>query len=507
MKAIDAETIESYGIPAVVLMENAGANVVSAMGREIGGAVFKTVNIFCGQGNNGGDGFVVARHLKSEGAYPRIFFAGVPEKLSPEAKINHDAAEKYGIEIIKLAELADVEKNAHLISSCDAVVDALFGTGLDRDVDGLMAGLIVLINSIGRYTVAVDIPSGVDADTGDIRGVAVYASLTVTFGLPKAGITIFPGLEYVGKLIVADINFPVELLSRPRQQVLITKEIAAPMLPYRHPNANKGHFGPVLIIGGSKGMGGAVSLAAKAALKAGAGIVTACVPESLHDSVKCGNDEVIVAAVKETDDGFISAQSYERIIELANKAKIVVIGPGMGRKPETAELARRLIREIDKPLVIDADGINAVSEDKNCLKNIKKDVIITPHIGEMSGLCGVSIEMLIRDKIGALKEFVDSFKVNVVLKDGRSITIDTEKNIYVNTTGNSGMATPGSGDVLAGVIAAFMAHGLISVRAAISANYAHGLAGDLLLNEISGEGITAGDIVKYIPVAIKNMKQ
>ncbi|MCX7698614.1 MAG: NAD(P)H-hydrate dehydratase [Candidatus Goldbacteria bacterium] len=506
MKEIDRQTIDKYGIPPSILMENAGINTVSAILNDFGSVAFKKIYVFCGDGNNGGDGFVIARHLKSAGAIVRIIFCGDEKKLSAESLINYEAAKNYGVEIFKISSFENIEPITDDIITSDIIVDALIGTGLKSEVKDLMAKIILFINNLGKYTVAVDVPSGVDSDTGNVMGVAIYANLTVTFGLPKIGITIYPGLAHVGKLIVADINFPPSLLSIPRKNILVTSELIPPLLPFRPPNANKGHFGPILIIGGSKGMGGAVSLAAKAALKTGAGIVTVAVPETLHDSIKASSDEVIVAPLKETDDGFISDDNFKRIIELAEKAKVIVIGPGLGRKKETQQLVFKLLQEIDRPLIIDADGINAVSEDKKHLKNIKKDVIITPHLGEMSRLTGIAIEEIIKDKIKVIKEFIKEYKINVLLKDGRSIVGDVEGNIYINTTGNSGMATPGTGDVLSGIIAALAAHNLPLYQAAIVGNFIHGLSGDLLLNEMSEEGIIAGDIINKIPVAIKKLR-
>ncbi len=507
MKEIDSITIEKYSVPAAILMENAGVNVVDALSMELGGLFMKRVNVFCGGGNNGGDGFVIARHLKTEGSFVSVFFTGDYAALKADSRNNLDAAKKYGVEIINLKSADDIKKHESHILGCDIVVDALIGTGLKNDIGGFLAQLIVYINMMGKYTVSVDIPSGVDSDTGDIKGVGIYARMTVTFGLPKIGLTIYPGLEYTGKLVVADNNFPPELLSRPRKNVLITKELVIPMMPYRHPNANKGHFGPVLIIGGSPGMTGAVVLSAKAALKSGAGIVTVAVSQSLATSVKSRSDEVIVAALKETKDGFISEDSYAHIMELSGQAKVVVIGPGMGRDKGTQSLIKKLIKDIKKPMVIDADGLNAIEGDKTCLKNMDKDVILTPHIGEMARLTGLKIEDIIKDKIGVLRSFISEYKVNVILKDGRSILGDPENNIYINTTGNSGMATPGSGDALTGIIAAFMAHSMLSAQAGIAANYTHGLAGDMLLQEISGEGITAEDIINNVPRAIKALKK
>ncbi len=506
MKEIDKLTFEKYGIPQSILMENAGANTVAAILNEMGNVVLKKIYIFCGDGNNGGDGFVIARHLKSEGAIVRIVFCGDEKKLSNESAINLKAAKNYGIDILNVSSIKDIERITDDIITADIIIDALIGTGLKSEVRELTAKIILFINNLRKYTVSVDVPSGVNSDTGNVMGVAVYANLTVTFGLPKIGISIYPGLQHVGKLVVADINFPPQLLSIPRKNILVTAELIPQILPYRHPNANKGHFGPILIIGGSRGMGGAVSLAAKAALKTGAGVVIAAVPDNLHDSIKSSSDEVIVAPLKETEDGFISADNLKRIVELAEKAKVVVIGPGLGRKRESQSLVFELIHELDKPLIIDADGINAVSEDKKHLKNIKKDVIITPHLGEMSRLTGFTIEEIIKDKIKVIKEFISEYKINVLLKDGRSIFGDVDGNIYINTTGNSGMATPGAGDVLSGIIAALVAHDIPLQQAAIVGNFLHGQSGDLLLKEMSEEGIIANDIINKIPVAIKNLR-
>jgi len=507
MQEIEKTTMEKYRLPAAILMENAGTNVVGAMEQELGPLGTKRVNVFCGQGNNGGDGFVVARHLKTEGASVRVFFTGDYSQLKPESKENYDIAVMYGIDIINLRSVEDLRRYEKSAISCDVVVDALIGTGLNRNLEGFMATIIVFINLMNKYTVSVDIPSGVDSDTGMILGVAVYASLTVTFGLPKIGLTIYPALEYAGKLIVADINFPIELLSKPRANVLMTREIVRPMLPYRRPNANKGNFGPVLIIGGSPGLTGAVVLSMKAALRSGAGLVTAAVPEKLMDSVKAGSDEGIAAWLKQNKAGFISEEAYPQIMELAAKSRVVALGPGIGRDRETQSLIRKLVKDIKVPMVIDADALHAFSEDKTCLKNNIKDVILTPHIGEMSSLTGAGIEDIIKDKPGILRSFTREYKVNVILKDGRSMVGDVDGNIYINTTGNSGMATPGSGDVLTGVVAAFMAHGMPSAQAGITANFIHGMAGDLLLGILSEEGIIAGDIIEYVPRAIKALKK
>ena len=506
MKGIEKRTIEEFGVSSSILMENAGISVVDALKAETGGVLMKRVCVFCGQGNNGGDGFVTARHLRCDGASVTVFFTGDRQKLSPESASNLDAAIKYGVEVILLNSDEVLEAAAGAVFSCDIIIDALLGTGLNRPVEGFMAKVITLINGAGRYTVSVDVPSGLNSDTGDCAPVCVYADLTVTFGLPKKGLAVFPGFDTVGKLVVSDISFPVRLLSEPRKNVLVTHDIAVSMLPYRPKNANKGTFGPVLVIGGCRGMGGAPALSARGALKSGAGIVTIAAPGSLHDSVKAGFEEVLFAWLKEDSDGFISGESLERLLELSTKAKTAVIGPGLGSGAQARVLAREFIMRSKLPVIIDADAINAVSEDKNCLKNLNKDVILTPHLGEMSKLCDAGIVDIVKNKFNIAADFARKYGVNVLLKDGRSIIADRDGNIYVNTTGNSGMATPGSGDVLSGVIASFAAQGMNTLQAGIAANYVHGLSGDLLLAEMSGEGITAGDIAMNLAKAIKTLK-
>lgn len=506
MKEIEKKTIEEFGVSSSVLMENAGISVVDALTAETGSVLMKRVCVFCGQGQNGGDGFVVARHLRCDGAAVTIFFTGDRRKLTAESEANLAAAIKYGAEVFALNDDASLEAAGDAVYSCDIIVDALLGTGLNRPVEGFMAKIITLMNAAGRYTVSVDVPSGLNPDTGDCAPVCVYADLTVTFGLPKKGLVVFPGFDAVGKIVVADISFPVSLLSAPRKNVLVTPDIAVSMLPYRPKNANKGTFGPILIIGGCRGMGGAAALSARGALKSGAGIVTIAAPGSLHDSIKAGFDEVLFAALKEDDEGFISGEAIDRLLELSTKAKVAVIGPGLGAGARVRALAREFIVKSKLPLVIDADAINAVSEDKNCLKSMSKDVILTPHLGEMARLCDKGIVDVIKDKFTVAADFARTHRVNVLLKDGRSIIADRDGNIYVNTTGNSGMATPGSGDVLSGVIASFAGQGMNTLQAGIGANYVHGLSGDLLLSEMSGEGITAGDIAANMAKAIKSLK-
>ena len=507
MKEIDRITTEEYKISTSVLMENAGANVVMALNHDLGSLFMRKVYVFCGQGNNGGDGFVVARHAKAEGAQVKVFVTGDVSKFTSESKANFDILEKYGVDIVELNENNGLEKHQFDILSCDIIVDALLGTGINKNIEGFFAKLIVFLNTTGKFIVSIDMPSGINADTGDIMGVAIYANMTITFGLPKIGLSIYPGLEYVGKLVVADITFPQQLLSMPRKNVLITKEIVIPLLPYRQPNANKGHFGPIFVLGGSPSLIGAAILTGKAALKTGAGIVTLGLPTDLCNIAKSRSDEIITIALKETADGCIAESNYERILEVVEKAKVLAIGPGIGRNKETQSLIRKLIKTIRKPMVIDADGLNAIAEDKECLQKIDKDVILTPHIGEMSRLVNIKIEDIIRNKIKVVRDFVKNYKVNVLLKDGRSILADTDSNIYINTSGNSGMATPGSGDVLTGIIAALMAHDLLTAQAGIVGNYLHGLAGDILCNEKGGQGIIAGDLIENIPRAIKSLNK
>ena len=357
-----------------------------------------------------------------------------------------------------------------------------------------------------RPVVSVDMPSGINSDTGAVMGAAVHADITVTFGLPKRGLAVFPGTGHAGKLISADISFPPELINKPRKNVIVTSEIASALMPSRPINANKGDFGPVLIIGGSPSFSGAVILAAIGALKSGAGIVNMVVPDSIRDAVKNGPPEAVVAALKSGDDGMFCEENYDSIMKLAGKAKAAVIGPGMGRGEGAFKLVRKIIENIEIPFVLDADGINAAAQDKKCLKNTVNDAILTPHMGEMSRLCGQEIERIVNNRFEILEEFITEYGINVLLKDGRSLVADTDRNFYINTTGNSGMATPGSGDVLSGIIGSFAAHSAPVVQAAIAANYIHGLTGDIMAENAGPEGILAGGIAENLCLAFKKIK-
>ncbi len=507
MKEIESRAVELFGISESILMENAGSSAVNAMISEYGNLFGKIICIFCGPGNNGGDGLVIARHLFTEGAIPYIFLVGEKSKMSNISSANLNAAIKYGIPVYELNSIEKLGEVHKICESSDMIIDAVFGTGLSRDIEGFVAKLIIYINSLNKIIISVDVPSGINSDTGNVMGVAIKADFTVTFGLPKLGLSIYPGYEYTGKTVLSDINLPPALLEMPRQNILVTNKIVRAMLPYRPRNANKGNFGPVLMVGGSPGLCGAVTLAARAALKSGAGIVNVCVPEGQYTTVKQVSEEIIVTSLKENKSGFISASNFDLICKLAEKSKVVLLGPGAGTDEETRDLLRKLIKFCQIPMVIDADAINAVAQDKNCLNNVKKDVIITPHIGEMARLCGISIERVIKEKLSLASDFAEKYEINVLLKDGRSILSDKDKNIYVNTSGNAGLATPGSGDVLAGVIASFKAQGAETTAAGMAGAYVHGLAADLLLDEMSEEGITASDVILKIPSAIKKIRK
>jgi len=507
MRDIETRALESYGITENILMENAGAAAVNAMLAEYGPLGGKRICVFCGTGNNGGDGFVIARHLLSEGAVPYIFITCNREKMSSASAGNLTAAIKYGVSVYELNTMEQLGAVHPICSSCDLIIDAIFGNGISRAIEGFASKLIIYINSLGKITISVDLPSGINPDTGNIMGTAVQADMTVTFGLPKLGLSVYPGYQHTGKLVLADINFPPQLLGIPRKNVLITANIASAMLPYRPGNANKGTFGPVLIIGGSPGLCGAVTLAGRAALKSGAGIVNACVPEGQYTAVKSASEEMLVTSLKENKNGSISEKNREHIKGLIDKSKTVLIGPGAGTDEETRSLIREIIAYCDKPMIIDADGINAVAQDKNCLNNAKKDVIMTPHMGEMSRLCSIPIEQLMKEKITAASEFAVKNGINVLLKDGRSFLSDKDGNIYVNTTGNNGLASPGTGDVLAGIISSLKAQGTETAAAGIAGSYIHGLAADMLLKDMSEEGITASDVIVKIPSALKKIRK
>ncbi len=496
MRELDRTAMEKYGIIEELLMENAGEALYFALLKEIGIEDKKFV-VFCGVGNNGGDGFVIARKIHSNGGAVKVFILGDKSKFKGAAKLNLDIVSRLPIEV---RELESVESMRTDISHCHGIVDAIFGTGLTRDVGGLYRDVIELINQSGKTVFSADIPSGVHGDTGEIMGTAVKADVTVAFGLPKYGNLLFPGYDLCGKLYVTHISFPPSIYDTDAMKVEINPPAA---LPPREKHGHKGDFGDVLFIAGASSYFGAPYFAALSFLKAGGGYSRLATPKSMTPFIATKGSEIVFVPQKETASGSISLENKGPLLELSDKVDMVVLGPGLSLDEETQQLARALAREIGKPLLLDGDGITALCEDLEIIKGRKAETILTPHLGEMSRMRHMPVSEIDADKIGVLQRTAKDLNAVIVLKGAHSLIGCPDERVYINMSGNSGMASAGSGDVLTGTIAAMFGLGLSIEEAVKKGVFLHGFAGDLAAEDEGKDGITAQDVLDYLPLAVK----
>jgi len=524
MREADRRTTEEYGIPGIVLMENAGQAVARAVQEVLDRNADAFVRIFAGRGNNGGDGLVAARYLHARGADVVVLLLCAGEELHGDAAANYAAAKAQGVEIIEQPSPEDLEEAA---AEADVVVDAILGTGLSGEVRDLPLAAIQAINRGDGHVVAVDIPSGISSDTGAVLGDCVHADVTVTFGAAKVGLYTFPGRTYAGEVRVADIGIPAEVLAEAGGDTyLTTPELAANCLPRRSPVAHKGTYGRVLVVGGSVGMTGAAAMAAEAALRGGAGLVYLACPESLNDILEVKLTEVITRPLPETADRTLGREALAPLQEMLDGISCVVLGPGLSTHRETQQLVWDLVREITCPLVVDADGLNALAADPSrpvalghtgaVLTSSTADTaaVLTPHPGEMARLLGWSVEEVQADRLAAARRAAQMWQAVVVLKGPGTVIAGPAGTAWINPTGNEGMATAGSGDVLSGLTGALLGGG-IEVRyprgqfrfraeeAAVAAAFYHGRAGDLAARELGTRGMIAGDILRHVPAALK----
>ncbi|SKC50487.1 NAD(P)H-hydrate dehydratase [Maledivibacter halophilus] len=504
MRLIDKISMEKYGVPGVVLMENAGVSVVNEIIDNFN--LDYKFTIVCGKGNNGGDGFVVARHLHNKGYKLNIFVLGDKKAIKGDALINYEILTKLGIGIKEIKNDDTLIQLKESIISYPIVIDALFGTGLSKEVQGISKKAINIINKYSKYTISIDIPSGVGGNDGKIFGTPVEANKTVTLCLPKCGNLVYPGAEYNGKLVIKDIGIPNEAIEDIElKNNLIDIDIVRQGLPSRKKDTHKGSYGKANIIAGSFGMTGAAILACKSALRTGTGLLKLYVGESINHIVKTGVPEVITVPLQEMRKGVIGINHIEKIIKDSKEANVLAIGPGCGNTSELAEIIKQVLVKVDIPIVIDADGLNVLSRDKEWFLEKKSKIVITPHIGEMSRLTNMDIEEIRYDLIKVAKDFAIKWGVIVVLKGASTIIASPEGEIFINVKGNPGMATAGSGDVLTGIITGLIAQGLEPLKAAITAVYVHGLTGDKVARDKGEYGLLAGDLVEYLPYTIKDI--
>lgn len=503
IRQLDREAVEVYGISEEILMENAGASVVKLIEQELGveGRSFVVVS---GTGNNGGDGFVVARHLWSRGGEVEVFVVGNMERIKGVAKTNLERLEKIGIPVTNITNSEDIDLLEESIEEADAVIDALFGTGISREVTGVYREVIESINALSRLVFSVDIPSGINGNNGMVMGVAVRADYTVTFGLPKLGNILYPGFDYCGELYVSYISYPRELIEKPDLGIETNDPIP---LPRRKPDGHKGEFGKALFVAGSAGYLGAPYFASMSFLKAGGGYSVLATSKSIVPFLGSKASEVVYIPLEETETGSIAYENLEQIVELSERADIVVVGPGLSLNEETQRLVVDLLARIEKPVIVDGDGITAVAKRKNVFKERKHYTILTPHLGEMSRLTGLSIDEIKENRVKVLVDTCKELDAIIVLKGAHSLIGTPDGRVYVNMTGNSGLATAGSGDVLTGTIAAMYGLGLNIVDAVRMGVFVHGLAGDIASYYLGEDGVTASSILESLPFAVYSVRE
>jgi len=508
MRVIDRRTIEGYSIPGSVLMERAGLAVASRIKEAFSP---RKVIIIAGSGNNGGDGLVVARNLYNEGWDVKVFLTEKPEDLKGDALLQYKIAVKFGLKIYPINEF--LTNYSSLITHHCILVDALFGTGLSKNVTGALSEVISYLNRSNVPIFSVDIPSGISSDNGQIMGEAVRADYTVTFGLPKRGHLLYPGAQHSGKLFIEDIGFPKELLNSEKLHIeLLTKDKVSPLIPKRPRYSHKGNYGHVLIVAGSKGKTGAAIMAAKACLRSGAGLVTLGIPKSLADVFQSRVTEEMILALPDKGDGTLSQRASRVILNFLNeRATILAIGPGIGISSDTKKLMEILIKTSTTPMLIDADGINSLKGERAIFSKLKAPIILTPHLGEMARLLGkqkgvsVKTQDIERNRINVPVSFAKETGTYLVLKGVPTIIAGPDGMAYINSTGNPGMASAGTGDVLTGMISAFLSQGLSPIHASILGVYMHGFAGDSAATEKGEHPLIATDIIEKIPFAFHSL--
>jgi ADP-dependent NAD(P)H-hydrate dehydratase / NAD(P)H-hydrate epimerase len=500
MRAMDRSAIEEFGIPDQILMENAGRAAFGVLSREWGVAQKRYV-VFCGAGNNAGDGLVVSRHILSNGGIPHVFFVGNPESLKGAAKSNFAIVSRLSIKVDRVADAADIQE---AVFKADGIVDAIFGTGLDREVGGIFKEVIELVNRSGKPILSLDIPSGVNGDTGAVLGTAVKADHTVTFGLPKRGNMLYPGYGLCGKLHVTHISFPPSLYGD--EAIMVETNDDFP-LPERKAAAHKGSIGDVLFIAGAAGYYGAPFFSAMSFLKAGGGYARLAAPQSIAPFIAVNGSEIVFVPQAETDTGSLSFENKKALLALSQKVDMVVVGPGLTLAEETERLVREIAASTGKPLLIDGDGITAVAKDLNVVKKRTAATVLTPHPGEMSRLAGKSVQEIEKDRITILQETCSRWNAYIVLKGAHSLIGTPAGRVFVNMSGNPGMATAGVGDVLTGTIAAMFGQGLPLEEAVRKGVFLHGFSGDLAAADHGQDGITARDVLNYLPEALKRNRE
>ncbi len=504
MGKIDKYSIEQIGIPGIVLMENAALKIVKHIKLYIeeNQPEIARVLIVAGKGNNAGDAFAVARHLIIYGIKVKTYCLFDKKYLTGDAKINFDILQNISTDIEFLQEASELKEFSFAVKNYHIVVDGIFGTGFRGQINDYIAKVIDTINKNASYIMSIDIASGIEAATGKVANTCIKANKTVTFELPKIGQLVYPGIYNSGQLEIESIGMPSKSVQSIEINTTLTDiDFVNSVIPKRKDEFNKGNCGKVLIVTGSSGMAGSGCISAKASLRTGAGLVYLAGPFSLLNIYQSVVPEAVAIGLKD-NDGIMDEEAADVIADMLKKCNTAAIGPGISTHKSIYNIVRSIAENAKIPLVIDADALNVIAADTGIFSKFQKEVVITPHPGEMSRLTGLDISYIQQNRIEVAKKYAGLWGVTVVLKGARTIIADKNGEIYINPTGNSGMATSGSGDALSGIIASLIGQGVRPFEAAIAGTYIHGLAGDIVAKAKGLYGLNAMDIVENIPYAI-----
>lgn len=502
MRAVDRRAISEFGISGTTLMENAGRRIFETMERVLNPLTGRRVLVVCGRGNNGGDGFVTARLLFQHGVTVSCALLGEITVLAGDARAAADRLQNAGLPI---QEISTEDQIKRLVSNHDVIVDAIFGTGLNSAPRGLAAAAINAINGSDTTVFAADIPSGVDSDTGAAYEPAVRAHHTVTMGMAKLGLWLYPGRTLAGQVHVAEIGFPKELTSSVGNTFLVEKSDIRPLLSPRPPDGHKGTFGTVLVIAGSGNFSGAACLCALACVRSGAGLVRLAIPKSLGPEVTAAALEPVKLLLPETAERTISTAALDQLLQAAGTADAIAIGPGLSTHAEVYSLVLQLLPKLSQPVVIDADAINALATAPELLDRLPERTVITPHPGEMARLLKISAGEVNSCRVEISRRFAVEHRCVVVLKGAATAIASPDGSLFINPTGNNGLGSGGTGDVLTGLIAGLLAQGSPTLHAAIVATFLHGLAADIGAAELTQYCLSAHDLLNYLPVAFRSV--
>jgi NAD(P)H-hydrate epimerase len=504
MRQMDRQTIESFRIPGRVLMENAGRGATRVVLDQFADVTSQKVGVIAGRGNNGGDGFVIARYLAQKGSEVTVYLLTESSRVKGDAAANLKLLMPLDIPVVEIPDESSFLAHQTGMLHQKIWIDALLGTGLKSEVKGYFKKIIEFINDLNTPVFSVDIPSGLNSDTGQVCGTCIRAQATATFAFAKLGHILFPGAEYTGYLEVIDIGIPDHIVKmiNPKQFLLTPKKIGMDFKP-RSSDAHKGTTGHVLVVAGSVGKTGAAVMTATSAMRSGAGLVTLAIPESLNPVLETLVVEAMTCPLPEIQTGVIGESSFNRIMDLLSGKKCLAIGPGLGEAAETKKLVHRLIKECPITTVVDADGLNSLVGSTDILKKASGPLILTPHPGEMARLTDSNTVSVQKDRITCARKFAITFKVHVVLKGAKTIIAHPDGSIFINHSGNPGMASGGMGDVLTGIIAGLAAQGFSPEVAARTGVYLHGTASDMLAEKIGPYGYLSTEVMNAIPGQIK----